>query len=105
MAPDNIEKAKQYWRFVADSVPILICLINQQGRVILANRTIERWGLGEASMIKGAGLHHAMHPGCAVKDCYLERFEREVIADIGQGLRSRLEVFDPQLKRHLAFDV
>ena len=42
-----LERIKQQWQFAADSMPQLICLVDGEGRVMHANRTLERWKLGE----------------------------------------------------------
>ena len=47
-----LERIKQQWQFAADSMPQLICLVDREGRVMHANRTLERWGLGE---VEGSG--------------------------------------------------
>jgi hypothetical protein len=43
----TLEWVKQQWQFAADSMSQLICLVDRTGRVMHANRTLERWGLGE----------------------------------------------------------
>lgn len=101
----SIEKAKQQWQFVADTIPVLICLVDQDGLIIRSNRTLERWGLGTVATVRGKSLHQTLHPGCSAADCYLPRFERDALADVTLGRRTRLETFDPILDRHLAINV
>lgn len=101
----SIEKAKQQWQFVADATPILIFLIDPRGRIVRANRTLERWGLGSVLSIKDKTLHATLHPQCPGKNCYLLRLEREALADMASGQRTRHEVFDPILDRHLSINI
>ena len=105
MDTDNSNKTEQYWRFVADAIPILVFLVDQQGRIIRANRSLQRWGLGDVSTIPGRSLHDALHPACTTVDCYLRKFEPEILASISGGQRVRLEILDPVLERHLAFNI
>jgi two-component system NarL family sensor kinase len=101
----SIEQAKRQWQFVADSIPILILLIDQHGKIIRANRTLERWGLGSVFSVRDNSLHHTMHPDCTAPDCYLKTIEHETLSDLTPGQRARLETFDPVLQRHLAIGV
>lgn len=105
MNADSIEKAKKHWQLVADSIPILLCLVDSKGLIVRANRTLERWGLGKVSTVKGRSLHEVLHPECALDNCVLFEFEQEALTDIASGHRTKLETFDPILKRHLAISV
>ncbi|MBS1159144.1 MAG: sensor signal transduction histidine kinase [Proteobacteria bacterium] len=101
----SLEKAKQQWQFVADAIPILIFLIDQHGSIIHANRTLERWGLGDVRSIKGQSVHGTLHPTCTAADCPIKELEREALVEMALDRRTRLETFDPQLNRHLAINV
>ena len=41
----KVERAKQEWESTADSLPELVCLVDDRGRIIRANRTVETWNL------------------------------------------------------------
>lgn len=97
---DQIERAKTQWQFIADAIPLLLCLIDRSGRIIRTNRTLERWGLGNVSTIKGASLHGTLHPGCTAADCYLSGFESQILRS--RKMRAEVEAYDPFLKRHVA---
>ena len=96
----TLERIKQQWQFAADSMPQLIFLVDRAGRVMHANRTLERWKLGEVQAVRGIDLHDVVHKRCSDPDCYLRLF--------GNGLprhwprpECRCDIWDPLLKRHL----
>jgi signal transduction histidine kinase len=97
---DHIERAKAQWQFIADAIPLLLCLIDRSGRIIRTNRTLERWGLGDVSTIKGASLHGTLHPECMTADCYLSDFESQILSSPKK--RAEVEAYDPFLERHVA---
>ena len=66
--------AKQEWEFTADSMPQLICLVNEEGYIVRANRTVERWGLGKVAEIRGRKMHELLHPNCHDVQCSLHIF-------------------------------
>ncbi|HZV53876.1 MAG TPA: ATP-binding protein [Rhodocyclaceae bacterium] len=95
------------WEFFADSIPLILCLVDGQGRIIRANRTVERWGLGQVSEVVAANpsLHELLHPDCKMPNCPLSEFEQEAWGSLNNGHRSHLEGFDPKLGRHVAINV
>ncbi len=70
----QIEQAKQEWEVVVDTLPHCVCLLDAQGRILRANRTIERWGLARVSDVYGRELHELLHAHCPDRECYLQRF-------------------------------
>src|SRR5512138_3463203 len=70
----KVELAKREWETTADSLPQLICLLDEQARLLRVNRTLERWNLGQVTAIHGLDLHSVLHPGCSGIFCYLDRF-------------------------------
>src|SRR5689334_13108375 len=95
-----LERIKRQWQFAADAMPQLICLVDGEGRVRHANRTLERWNLGEVEGVRGVALHELMHKGCSDQDCYLRLFWRRTAAALAQDRRAECDVWDPLLKRH-----
>jgi PAS domain-containing protein len=95
-----LERMKQQWQFAADSMPQLICLVDGDGRVIHANRTLERWKLGEVEGVGGIDLHDVVHAHCSDPDCYLRLFWQRTAAALARDRRAECEVWDPLLKRH-----
>jgi PAS domain S-box-containing protein len=99
----TLEKAKQQWQSAADMMPQLICLLNGKGQLIRTNLTIERWGLGRVADVKGVHLHTILHGDCVDPECYFKSFWLSAVARLPCGERSEYQIFDPVLKRHLAF--
>lgn len=94
----QVEQAKQEWEATLDALPQLICLIDGQGRLLRANRTIERWQLGRVTKIKHMALHDLLHPGCKGTDCDLATF---LFDCQGKHQSATLEIDDPYLNRFL----
>jgi len=67
----QVVQAKHQWETTLDALPQLVCLIDERGLVIRANRTLERWRLGEVRSIRGARVHDMLHPGCTDSGCDL----------------------------------
>jgi signal transduction histidine kinase len=96
----KVERAKREWESAVDALPDLVCLIDEQGRLIRANRTVEAWNLGRVVEVNGRGLHELVHPKCANPACYLDSILKHVVEKaIHQPAQQ--EAFDPVLKRHI----
>jgi PAS domain-containing protein len=100
-----IEQAKQEWEATIDALPQLVCLINDQGSILRANRAVEDWKLGQVTTIKGRAVHALLHPGCAVPACPLERFWHQARENIAHGHTSVWEAEDTCLRRYLRIEV
>lgn len=98
----TLERSKQHWQFAADSLPQLLFLLDLQGRIVRANNTIKRWGLGDVFSIGGRPLHEALHPNCGDADCYLPTFVAWAVSELGAGRHVQCEAFDPVLNRFFA---
>jgi signal transduction histidine kinase len=98
---ENVQRAKQEWEATADSLPELICVVDDQGRIIRTNRTIETWQLGDVKSVRGAGLHSILHSTCSDLHCVLERslLKAQNLASAGQS--DQFETFDLFLQRYL----
>lgn len=83
----------------ARSTQQLICLLDDSGRVIRANATLQRWSRSEFSRSRGHDLHEALHADCDVDNCYLRHFCQHGSAEIAAGRRLECDVFDPVLNR------
>ncbi len=95
----RVERAKQEWEATADALPQLVCLVDERGSIIRANRVVETWGFGSVRSISGLHLHELLHPRCPMHACYLQNLLEDINAVISSGRRSDLETFDPVLKR------
>ena len=100
-AEEQIERAKQEWESTADSLPELICLVDDQGRIMRANRTVETWNLARVTDVKGRKFHKLLHPGCADASCYFGSFWKGAWQDVVRGLPAQCEAYDEVLKRHV----
>ncbi|MGA9351583.1 MAG: response regulator [Anaerolineae bacterium] len=101
----KIERAKQEWESTADSLPELICLVDDRGRIIRANRIVETWNLGRVVDVKGRGVHELLHPGCTGVFCYLNSFWKGAWEKAIQGQPAQCEAYDEVLKRHVLVQV
>jgi signal transduction histidine kinase len=95
-----LEPAAQ-WECAADSMPQLICLVDREGRVLHANRTLERWELGKVESVRGLDLHDVLHKQCRDPGCQLRSFWPRTVAVLAKGRRDECDAWDPLLGRHL----
>ncbi len=100
-----IGRAKREWESLVDSLPQLICLIDDQGYVLRVNRTVERWNLGQVINVRGKRIHELFHPRCADPVCYLEMFLSLACEELNYGRPTECEVKDRVLERHLHIQV
>lgn len=68
----QVVQAKHQWESTLDALPQLMCLIDENGNVIRTNRTLEAWGLGDVTSVRGKQLHDVIHPGCSDWNCTLK---------------------------------
>ena len=98
---ETIERAKQEWESTADSLPDLICLLDEQGCIIRANQTVEGWNLGRVKSVSGQGFHRLLHPHCFDSSCYLDSFWRQAWEKTSRGQPAECEAYDELLERHV----
>jgi signal transduction histidine kinase len=97
----SMDRASQQWELAVDSLPQFICLLDRNGRVIRANRAVERWNLGiDIADAGGRCLHDVLHRDCDNSGCYLRLFGEQVAAALVRGRRASCNVWDPVLRRH-----
>jgi len=70
---DVVRRAKREWEGTVDALGEIVCLLDADGRVLRANRAIERWGLGDVKQAIGRSAHELLHPGCLAPGCPLAR--------------------------------
>jgi PAS domain S-box-containing protein len=102
---EKVERAKQEWESTADSLPDLICLIDDRGRIIRANRIVEAWNLGRVTDVKGREFHELLHPDCAGSSCYLNSFWKQAWEKAIRGQPAQCEAYDEILQRHVLVQV
>jgi signal transduction histidine kinase len=101
----QIERAKREWESTVDSLPELICLVDDRGRIVRANRTVETWNLGRVVDVKGQEFHKLLHPDCANSSCYLNSFWKQAWEKTVQGQPAQYEAYDEILKRHVLLQI
>ncbi|MCP4350437.1 MAG: diguanylate cyclase [Desulfobacterales bacterium] len=100
-----IERAKKEWESTADSLSYVICLLDDQRRIIRANRTIEELKLGHVIDVKGLDMHELFHPECRDHACYLENLLSNHWNKVAQGESVKCEAWDSLLERYLEVQI
>jgi PAS domain S-box-containing protein len=100
MNKQTLERVKQQLQIAVDSMPQLVCLVDGDGRVIRANRTVERWKLGAVEVVRGLSLHDVLHVDCSDPACYLRLFGQLATAASVEDRRTECDAWDSILKRH-----
>jgi len=100
-----ISRAKQEWESTVDSLPQFICLIDDQGYILRANQTVERWNLGQVGNVKRRKIHELFHPDCTVPDCYLQNLWLRAWEELTNGRPFEYEVEDKVVERYFYIQV
>ena len=100
-----IERAKREWETTVDSLSQLICLLDREGKVVRANRTVTRWGLAQVTKVKGKNFHELLHPDCSNPDCYLTSCWTQAWDKLAQSQPVECEADDEILKRSLHIQI
>lgn len=98
---EKVERAKQEWEATIDSLPELICLLDERGQVLRASRAIETWGLAQVTQVQGRDFHQLLHPNCFAPFCNLYRFVEDARQSIPGDRSTEIELADPILSRYL----
>ena len=99
---ERVERAKKEWEATVDAMPDLVCLIDEQGRVLRANRAVESWQLSSVLNVKGVPLHELLHPGCVDPVCPIGAFLSDAANKSLRGESNFWEGQDDILERHLS---
>ena len=102
---EKIEAAKQEWESTVDSLANLVCLLDEEGRVTRANKTIENWNLAQVTDVKGTDIHQLLHPNCSDDACYMTSTWPQLWQELLKGKPGEFEVEDKILRRHLRIQV
>jgi PAS domain S-box-containing protein len=102
---EKVERAKQEWEATIDSLPELICLLDERGQVLRASRAIETWGLAKVTQVQGCDFHQLLHPNCFAPFCNLHRFIEEARQSTPSDRSTEVEMADPILSRYLRIRV
>lgn len=85
----NIINAKKELEYSVDNLREVLCLIDENGGIIRANKAIENYGDGDIRLVKGKTVHDVLHRGCRDKKCMLDTAWRDLIE---KSLHSGLEI-------------
>ncbi|MFZ2154348.1 MAG: PAS domain-containing protein [Candidatus Moraniibacteriota bacterium] len=69
----KVEHAKKEWEITVDALPQIICLLDQSGKIIRINKTIENWEAGDIRSARNQSIHEIFHPNCQKEDCSFRR--------------------------------
>src|ERR1700743_768681 len=97
-----IAQAKQDWESTADSLPHVICLLDEQRRAIRVNRGIETWHLGHVNHVLGRDMPDLLHPGGWESDCTLRALLYDAWERAQNGASAEFETFDSHLQRNIS---
>jgi signal transduction histidine kinase/PAS domain-containing protein len=96
---ETLEQGKKEWEFTVDSLPELICLFDEEGRAIRANKTLERWDIALCNQIKGLSYHQILHRECKDDSCILSSLWDKAWKDAEGGNQADFEIDDKILER------
>ena len=102
---DKIAQAKQEWEATVDALPHFICLLDEQRRIVRANRSLVQWVQGLIGDVRGHRVHELLHPGCDDPSCYMSTLCDVAWEEVLSGRCVEYEVEDKVLKRHLSIQV
>jgi len=93
------EQAEQNWEAIVDILPHFICSLDERGRILHANRSLELWMPEIIRDIRGQKIHDLLHPNCRNDTCYLRNLIGEKWQDVMNANHVVFEVNDLTLKR------
>lgn len=99
-----IERTKNEWEAVSDALRQIILLLDEHGRVIRANRAVERWGLGTVGEAPGKSLHDLIHRDCQRIDCPLLDIWTKALERLNEGEAHVVSLPDPSLGRFIRIE-
>jgi signal transduction histidine kinase len=94
------------WMVMADSTIHVNCLVDGHGRVVHANRGLERWGLvADKVDFRGTPLHELLHPSCTTPNCGFGDIAADIATVRRDGRPLVREISDGVLERHVRMTV
>lgn len=102
---DRIIQAKHEWETTVDALSQVVCLLDEQGRIVRTNRAVENWRRGGIADAKGKSLHALLHPGCEDSFCYLSDLWVRIGDAVRQGRAVTRETEDAVLGRRLSIQI
>ena len=96
-----IQAAKTEWQCTVDSLGDLVFLLDSRKKIMRANLTLERWGVGKVNNVSGVEMHKLMHPNCRSTVCQLRNFCNQAWVNLLRGKESIAEIRDDVWGRNL----
>ncbi len=97
-----IARAKRDRESTADSLPHVICLLDEQRQAMRVNRGIETWNLGHVNDVLGRDMHDLLHPGGCEHSCALRALLHDAWERAQNGAVAEFETFDARLNRSVS---
>jgi signal transduction histidine kinase len=97
-----IARAKQDWESTADSLPHVICLLDERRQAMRVNRGIETWQLGRVNEVIGRDIHDLLHPSGCESGCTLRCLLHDAWERTKSGASVEFETFDTRLNRNVS---
>ena len=97
----SISRAKREWERTVDTLDSVVLLADAQGRILRANRVVERWQLGSVSGVRGATVHAVLHGDCQEPSCRLARLLSHQWKRPRTQHPSSFELFDERLAKNV----
>jgi len=97
-----IARAKRDWESTADSLPLLVCLVDERRQALRVNRIIETWQLGRVNEVVGRDMHELLHPRGCNDACLLGAQLQEAWRRVQDCEPLEFEISDSLLQRTLS---
>jgi general secretion pathway protein G len=97
-----IARAKTEWECTVDALTQVVCVLDQHGSIVRANRAIESWGLGGVRGVHGRTVHSLLHPRCDARGCALDRSLASAWSELATQGATKFEIDDGMLGRILS---
>lgn len=94
-----IARAKLDWESTADSLPLVVCLLDERRQALRVNRIIESWQLGRVNEVTGRDMHTLLHPHGCDRACLLGAQLHEAWTRVQGGDSVEFEISDSILAR------
>ena len=96
-----VHRAKLEWEHTVDTLPEIVGLLDQRGRIVRVSRAVERWQVNSVHGAIGEDLHALLHRDCTEPTCQLAA---ALATATRQSQRERMisfEATDPLMKRDI----
>jgi nitrogen-specific signal transduction histidine kinase len=95
-------QSRQEWDATVDSLGQVVLILDENGNIIQANRTVEDWSLGKPAEIAGTHFHQLLHPRCNTSACYLKSAWPGALERLAHYQPYVMEKWDPVMNRYLS---